>query len=446
MRPPLSFCVCALALAISAPAHAGLRTGDRCKATRQVTLKAESGLDTTVSAGDEIEVLKPGRTFTRVLVGDLEGRIATVDLEEICSPARDLCTLQAPIKMTEAKRGKKRAFKIKAGAEVEIVEAGKKRARVRIGNMEGLVKVAELKERCEPKAEPRAAAVDKAERRDAGETKPDGKTTFPDLPPVTPAPSGVKVALLPFAVGPGVDPVAHRHIEDSVAGAFLEGRTDAAAFLEQPGLVEERDRPLKDHLNLARRIGAAMGVDVVLTGRLDKDPKDAKAFSLQLAAVDVKASRVRKGVTLHPTLRPEDPWASAAARVFAPALPKGGARVEAPPVDEQIEAPKEGSVTPSEEAWPDAQKPWFTNTLAYTTLGTAALLAVGGAATGTFAWLDAEAYRAATQAASVRPGLATQSVVKGAVADGLYAAALVLTATTGVLFVTGVDYETFEGR
>jgi TolB-like protein len=101
-----------------------------------------------VEAGQEVEVRGVGDTTLRVHAGETEGLVAATDLEAACAGSLRLCRVADTVVLVERTDGTGRSFRIKAGADLSVLREGREWGQVRIGDLEGYVKSDELGVRC----------------------------------------------------------------------------------------------------------------------------------------------------------------------------------------------------------------------------------------------------------------------------------------------------------
>lgn len=117
-----------------------------------------------IEAGAEVEVRGVGDTTLRVHSGETEGLVATTDLEAACAGSLRLCRVAEAVVLVERTDGTGRSFRIKEGADLSVLRQGREWGQVRIGDLEGYVKSDELDVRCKTagggKNVPETARVD----------------------------------------------------------------------------------------------------------------------------------------------------------------------------------------------------------------------------------------------------------------------------------------------
>jgi hypothetical protein len=80
--------------------------------------------------------------------GSVRGSVSTADLESACTGDLQKCTLTATVMMYEKNRSDSRSWRIKPGAEVSVLKRGKTWAALRVGDLQGFVKSDELRGNC----------------------------------------------------------------------------------------------------------------------------------------------------------------------------------------------------------------------------------------------------------------------------------------------------------
>lgn len=303
----------ALLVVVAAPAHAELAAGDACKLSAPVVVKLRSSvqgtIETELSAGTEITVTDPGLQVTRIVSGEVEALAPTPPLEAACAAVKERCVLAEAIKMATAPGagGKQKVFRVKQGATLSVLERGPSRSRVLVGGVLGRVNTRHLDEKCRrvALAPPSGAVTDEEEAPD-------------DELDVAPAPEGVRVAVLAFAIAPGASAVDARAFEDELSAALQRRRGDVVG---PPGPRPDEDARRMDaaaHLAAAAKLGARMGVPYVVTGHL---ARDGATRVLSLSVYDVKKGRLVRTVRARPTYHKKDPWADVTSRYLNEVLP-----------------------------------------------------------------------------------------------------------------------------
>lgn len=295
-------CALVVAALLAPSARAELTEGDQCRLSRPLLVKMRdaSGVQTELARGTLIAIEKPGRFFTRVRAGSVAALAPRSPLEAACRKAQERCRVEEPLKMAADPKagGEPRVFRVKAGAEVTVVERGERRARVLVDGVGGQVNARFLRERCrvltdEPDASPHGS-------------------------PAT-LPRGARVLVVPFSVGPGARGVDARAFEDALASALAKRRGDVLAPVEpRPGLKERRVEA-DAHVRAAWDSARALGAPYVLTGHVAEEQQRS---TVSVTLLDVASGRSLKRVRAHPTGSPEDPWADIVSGRLHGALPK----------------------------------------------------------------------------------------------------------------------------
>lgn len=301
-------------LVTTSAARAELAAGDACKLSAPVVVKLRSSVQGTVEtelpAGTDITISDPGLQVTRILSGEVEALAPTSPLEAACAKVKERCVLDDAIKMATAPSagGRQKVFRVKRGATLSVLERGPSRARVLVGGVLGRVNTAHLDEKCRRVAVPsaRGAGDERAEDASEGELA------------IAPAPEGVRVAVLPFAIAPGASAVDARAFEDELAAALQQRRGDVVGPQgERPG-AEARRMDAQAQLADAAALGARMGVPYVITGHL---ARDGATRVLSLSVYDVKKRRLVRTVRARPTYHQKDPWADVTSKYLNEVLP-----------------------------------------------------------------------------------------------------------------------------
>jgi hypothetical protein len=89
--------------------------------------------------------------IARITSGDVKGNVAAVDLESACTGTLRTCTLSSAIIMYEQNRSDSKSWRVKPGADVSILKKGKTWAAVRVGDLQGFVKTDEVGPACAAK-------------------------------------------------------------------------------------------------------------------------------------------------------------------------------------------------------------------------------------------------------------------------------------------------------
>ncbi|HEY4220589.1 MAG TPA: hypothetical protein VGO62_04585, partial [Myxococcota bacterium] len=110
----------------------------------------ESSLDQG-AAVEVISVGDSGIAIVRS--GEVKGGVSLADLESACAGALRSCTLSDNVMMYEENRSDSRSWRVKAGADVSVLKRGKTWAAVRVGDLQGFVKADELAPACRISAE-----------------------------------------------------------------------------------------------------------------------------------------------------------------------------------------------------------------------------------------------------------------------------------------------------
>lgn len=431
MRPRTLLAFAAVAL-VSSGARAELEAGDDCRLSGALPVKlrnsVQGSVETELARGTDITITEPGLQFSRITAGELEALVPTTALEAVCAVPRERCVLQDAIKMATsgAPGGKQKVFKVKAGATVSVLERGPARSRVVVGGVLGRVNTDHLDEKCKELPDRKSAAASKSE------------APATDTGAIAPAPAGTRVAVIAFAVAPTGSAIDARAFEDDLTQALLKRRGDVMGPRDPRPDAKARVQDAKQHLANAGKIGAQMGVPFVVTGQL---AREGESRVLALSVYDVKAGRVVRTIRARPTYHEDDPWADVTSGFLNEVLPGGTKYV--PPKKAEDDASKGPSMPvqkSADGAWRDGP-PWYTNGLAYTTLGAGVLLATGGALTGYWASTDVEAHAATASTAASRTDLANAAMTKAIVADGLYATAALAAVASLLFFVTGFDWD-----
>jgi hypothetical protein len=416
-----------IAAAVTAPgARAQLTEGDECKLQREVSAKmvvaAKGDVETSIEAGKKIKVTKPGRFFTRLMVGDVLHLVPTEELEVACPIEREMCRLKAPIKMAagdQAAGERRKIFKVGADAEIIIVGRGPRRTRVVVGDVHGEMNSQHLEQLCVP--------IDANKPKSSG-TKTSKTDKLPAVPP------GAKVGVMPFAMARQINPREAQMLEEQLADALKGWRSDVMG----PGTPRPDEKLLrqdfKKHLEFSRERAARMGLTHMVTGHLSGD---GTRLVLGLGVVDVKTGKLLKGVRARPTFQAGDPWAQDTAGLVQVALPGGKAFTPKKRGDATEVATQDTRVATGGSY---ARPPFYANGLAWTTLGLGAALAASGAGVGFWATTDVETNAATPVTDPARTQAANTAMTKAIVADSLYGAAAVAALTSIVFFATGLDW------
>ncbi len=135
--------------------------------TLEVTLEPGARVEiVAVNSGDS--------GFARVLSGDVRGDVSTAEFTSACRGALRTCQLVAPVTMYEENRSDSKAWRIKSGANLSVLKQGRTWGAVRVGDLSGFVKTEELEPACTRAAsdanlngdESEAAGADPVERGD----------------------------------------------------------------------------------------------------------------------------------------------------------------------------------------------------------------------------------------------------------------------------------------
>ncbi len=429
----LSLLACLLS---SSPLHAELDAGQECRLSGPLVVKlrnsVQGSVETELSAGTPITITEPGLQFSRLMSGEVEALAPTSALEAVCAAAVERCVLQDAIKMATERSGRKKqkVFKVKKGATLSVLERGKQRSRVVVGGVLGRVNTDHLDEKCKTLPATKGSEASGKPRAGGG-----GGTS---AAVIAPAPAGVRVAVLAFSLAPSGSAVDARAFEDDLTSALLKRRGDVMGPRDPRPDAKARLSDAKKHLSEAAQIGAQMNVPYVITGQLGRDGEHRV---LSLSVYDIKAGRVVRTLRARPTYHKQDPWADVTSGFLNEVLP-GGTKYVPPQGDEEPE-PVPAAPLPkasAKGAWSDGP-PWYTNGLAYTSLGAGVLLATGGALTGYWASTDVAARNSTTLTDGSRRELANAAMTKAIVADSLYATAALAAVASVVFFVTGLDWD-----
>jgi hypothetical protein len=114
-------------------------TVKRPNGTLELTL--DKGTDIEV-----ISVSDGGSTL--IFAGDLKGVVSTLDLEHACAGTLRACKLKDPVMMFEQNRSDSKSWRVKPGAEVMVLKKGKTWAAVRVGDLQGFVKSPDIANAC----------------------------------------------------------------------------------------------------------------------------------------------------------------------------------------------------------------------------------------------------------------------------------------------------------
>lgn len=419
----LSILALLLPFALAAPARAQLAEGDVCKLRKNVDAKLRNDtrgeMHTELEAGTELVIERPGRAVMRVTAGEVSALVETEVLEAACFVDREVCKLTAPVKMATGISDARKIFKVKAGAEVVILRRGSKRTDVQVGELIGQMNSSHLKQSCRPVKQPTGSVAAAEETAQLRLPRP---------------PAGVTGAVLPFAFAKQVNPMEARMFHDQLGDSMKAYRSDVMLVKDLGQSDKTLQRDLKAHVEASRDIARRMGLSYFITGHLSGR---GSQFALALSVVDVKSGRLLKGVKARPTVQAGDPWAEHAAGFIQEVLP-GGKPYE-PPKKTEAADPTEPQQTRTAGGGSYEGRPFYLNGLAWTALGTAAVLAGGGAATGFWASTDVEPYTQTPRTNGDRQEIGNFAMAKAVVADSLFGASIVAVTLSLVFFVTGID-------
>ncbi len=410
--------------------------GDTCtlKAPLMVTINTRAGkLETSVDPGTEVEVTAVGdEGRTRISTGDAKGSVATRDLEAACAGTLQMCRLSGDLLVYEKNSSDTKSWKLKKGAPLSVLRTGKVWAHVRVDDLEGFAKAAELKGRCD---------------LEKGATFNDNAGGDPPVTDEVERGEGPGVLFLPFLIE-GAAPVGDA---DQLAERFFDRLAFYRPDTGRLGLEEDAIRTVnspadwKKHVAASAARARAAGLAYVVVAKVGVVPlqvgadADAKAgLVVSLAVVDAASGATVKGLRARPSMRLDDPWAENVLSVALPLLRSAPAQKTPPPVA----TPKKTTTTTNEAPTPteanatDAAWPWFANPWGYAAAGVAVAAGVGSGVVGALANVDNDAANAAAPVDDARSELRSQAFTKAVASDSLAGVAGVAAVAAVVVFAT----------
>lgn len=296
-----SLLVIMVASAWASPVGA-MERGERCVLQAPLPLVVQSPrgrVELTVDPGVEVTVVAVGAEGrTGISTGDASGTVSTSDLDAACAGTLQACALTGPVTMFEKTRSDSKAWRVKAGATLNVLRSGKAWSHVRVDDLEGYCKADDLKPVCRPKA------IDTGATRDG------------EIAEQVERAEGPGVLYLPFLL----DQNAPAGQADAVADLFFEQlaiyRPDVARL---PLAGDRAAVKWKKHTDETSTRARDAGMNYAIVGQLSTEAIDGKqGLVLNLAVVDTRARAVLKGIRVRPTLKPGDVWIDNALAVLLP--------------------------------------------------------------------------------------------------------------------------------
>ncbi len=435
--------VCLLAVSL-AGAHAGaIEPGGRCslKAPLTVTIYRRAGsIEDTLERGSDVELISVSDTgIARVRAGDVKANVAFADLDSACSGTLRMCTLRSPVLMYEQNRSDSKSWRIKTGADVNILKEGKTWAAVRTANLVGFVKSGDMNRACQLRNAAAGATAPGSSDNGGG-----GTGEYVERG------DGPGILLLPFDLEGGAPATTAAALFNLLFQRVGYYRPDSG----RAGVDEKRKpTPLHEQIAAAARRAQGAGMAYALIGRFSLAPAapgqavEGKGV-LELAVVDAKSAKVLKGVRLTgPTTQAADPWPERAlAALLAVLAPAPGSKIPVPPGKSTVEVAPASPGTPAAprprtevETRPDA--PWFANGWGYLLFGGAVAAGVGSGFAGVLANDDNDRANAAVQTDLARNDHRNTALAEAITADSLGVVAAGAVIATVVVFATraGLD-------
>ncbi len=334
----LCWCL-ALLVGLAAPARADIEAGEMCTLRRDLYVSVKTGQGSAslpIAKGTKIEVMAVAGSAARVQSNEMSGRADLLDLEEACSRAVRQCKLYDAIEVQQKRTMDGRAWRIKPGATVSILDRDRNWTRVKVGPVEGYTETTAINGSC--------SNIEVVQAKQDDDEDKAGFRPF-DVPTPT---KSQKVVLVPWVIGPGVSEDVAELFEDQFGRAVENRRTDVRGLDDDRPSRGRRRATLKAHLKGLKKPARDKGVSFLVTGELKKIPTDSMLLSgdldeaeldnlieeapgkyvLILAVFDITKGQVLKTVRTEPSLTLGNPWATKAEAVVAKALPSRGRKTE----------------------------------------------------------------------------------------------------------------------
>lgn len=393
----------------------------------------------------------------RIRAGDLKGDVSLADLEGACSGSLRMCRLKGDVVMYEQNRSDSKSWRLKDGAQVSVLKKGKTWAAVRVGDLRGFVKSDEMAAACVPEAgsAPLSSGAGGGGGGGGGDGGLEGAqvSTVEEVE----RGEGPGVILLPFALEGAAPAGNADALFDTLYDRTAFYRPDAAKLALEEGAARAIDWKATVAVGARRATGAGTAYAIVgrvslEPARPDKPLEDRHL--LQLAVVEAKSGNVLKAIKIRPTLNVRDNWAEKALAALLPAL-AAAPNSKLPVLDAPLEvapvkgatgadpngsgagAPDGGALTRKETRPVDEEPPSaLANPWGWLTLGGAVAL---GAGSGIVAVLALDENNRANELSAADPTQAERrntALTEAVTADALAVAAVGVGVASVLVFTT----------
>lgn len=257
----------------------------------------------------------------RIRAGELKGDVSAADLEGACSGTLRLCRLTSEVMMFEQNRSDSKSWRLKVDATVSVLKKGKTWAAVRVGDLRGFVKSDDIQGACtadpsavapksnggsasEPEVDPNVEAVERGEGP--------GVLLLPfALEGAAPAGNADTLLGALFDRTAFFRPDAARLPLDDGTARTLDWRA-----LVQAGA--KRAKGADTAYVIVGRLALEAAKPGAAAGTTGGAPASAERHLLQLGVVDAKKGIVLKAIKIRPTLDVRDNWADKALAALLP--------------------------------------------------------------------------------------------------------------------------------